>query len=64
MSPVLRPRIAPPGVPHTRGSPGADLYLLLWMGILESAETEDADEIIEAVPYHRCKQDGGLCRSG
>src|SRR5215204_6254214 len=41
------------GTPPPRGSPGADLCLLRWTGILGSAETEDADEIIEAVLCHR-----------
>src|SRR5215203_2744223 len=40
----------PPGTPHPRGSPGADLCLLRWMGVLGSAETEDRDEMIEAGP--------------
>jgi hypothetical protein len=45
----------PPGTPHPRGFPGADLRLLRWMGILGSAETEDGDNFIEAVPCCRCQ---------
>jgi hypothetical protein len=46
---------SPPGTPHPRGFPGADLCLLRWMGILGSAETEDGDKFIEAVPCCRCQ---------
>src|SRR5215213_10330179 len=54
IAPVLHPsRITPPGTPPPRGSPGADLCLLRWTGILGSAETKDADEIIEAVLCRR-----------
>src|SRR5215213_8949293 len=46
---------SPPGTPHPRGFPGADLRLLRWMGILGSAETEDGDKFIKAVQCCRCQ---------